>query len=231
MSWELILSSALMTGEKILSISPLATRAYSGEPSLDKCIDQALENNPDATKVNILAHSMGGLVSRYYLSDADKALKVEKLVTLGSPLLGAPKIALGLVDRMCFIPVGPVCITDEQLLHELAQNFPAVYQITPGGQYFDVYPDGFYRIDWDKNGDGVDDGWQDKDQVFDIIHSHNTELADRAKTVYSRVGAWSNGGTHGVQVFSIVGDGLDTIGAIVEDYRRPWWNPGARRRW
>ncbi len=60
---------------------------------MDNSIDEALAANASATQVNILAHSMGGLVSRYYISDPVRAQKVQRLVTLGTPYLGAPKIA------------------------------------------------------------------------------------------------------------------------------------------
>ena len=42
-------------------------------------------------KVNILTHSMGGLVARRYLIDHESEHKVDKLITIAAPFLGAPK--------------------------------------------------------------------------------------------------------------------------------------------
>ena len=81
--------------------------------TLDKCINQALTQNPNATQVNILAHSMGGVIARYYISDPIRAQKIKRLITLGTPYLGAPKIALGILDQMCFID-DPICITNPE---------------------------------------------------------------------------------------------------------------------
>jgi len=49
------------------------------------------EQNPDneQIKVNIVAHSMGGLVSRYYLQMLGGSKNVNKLIMLGTPNLGA----------------------------------------------------------------------------------------------------------------------------------------------
>jgi alpha-beta hydrolase superfamily lysophospholipase len=43
------------------------------------------------TKVNILAHSMGGLLARRYILDNPGTHNVDKLITIASPWLGARK--------------------------------------------------------------------------------------------------------------------------------------------
>jgi triacylglycerol esterase/lipase EstA (alpha/beta hydrolase family) len=42
-------------------------------------------------KVVLLGHSMGGLVTRWYIDDPDRAQKVARAVTLGGVYWGAPK--------------------------------------------------------------------------------------------------------------------------------------------
>lgn len=54
-------------------------------------IDKALENSPTG-KVNILAHSMGGLVARAYIQSGDYRGDVNKLIMLGTPNLGSADI-------------------------------------------------------------------------------------------------------------------------------------------
>ena len=47
-------------------------------------IDQVLANNPGATKVDLISHSMGGLSTRYYAKNIGGA-KVDDWVSLGGP--------------------------------------------------------------------------------------------------------------------------------------------------
>lgn len=65
-------------------------------PGLDETIDAILEDT-GATRVVLMAHSMGGLVSRLYIDDADRADKVVRFVTLGTPYWGAPKTHFALL--------------------------------------------------------------------------------------------------------------------------------------
>ena len=193
--------------------------------TLDRCIDTALSKNPGVSKVNILAHSMGGLVSRYYMTDEARAKKVHRLITLGSPFLGAPKIALALMDKLCFAEAFGMCFTNPDVLFELIQNYPAAYQIAPGSDYFRVYSQGYIRRDRDADGDGRRDGYLDFIASQRILGEHNLELAQKAQDLYTRAGGWGNGGTNGTEVFAIVGDQHAAIGTIVEYEKRPWYNP------
>ncbi|MEZ4638016.1 MAG: hypothetical protein R2856_24155, partial [Caldilineaceae bacterium] len=53
--------------------------------------------------VDILAHSMGGLVARRYILDAADEHHVNRLITIGSPFLGAPK-AIYVLESGKFLP-------------------------------------------------------------------------------------------------------------------------------
>ena len=194
--------------------------------TLDKCIDNALALNPEKSQVDILAHSMGGLVARYYVSDASRAGKVAHLVTLGTPYLGAPKIALGVIDKMCFMDfLFGSCWVNENMLHELLQNFPAGYEVAPSESYFQVYPDGYIYRDWDKNGDSIVDGRLNFDATSNLLSEHNSELTTQAQSYFTSVGGWTNNnGTNGVNVMMIVGSGLGTPQIIQEKQVRDWWN-------
>lgn len=193
--------------------------------TLNDCIDEALAVNPNSTQVNILAHSMGGLVSRYYISDSMQARKVQRLVTLGTPYLGAPKIALTVIDELCFVERAGICFTAPETLKKLLVNFPSAYQIAPSEQYFQVYTDGYIRIDRDTNGDGSNDGYLDEDESFVRLGVDNWFLAQDARFLLSTIGGWDNGSTNGVDVFMMVGDGFDSVGTIVEYNKTPWYNP------
>jgi pimeloyl-ACP methyl ester carboxylesterase len=62
-------------------------------PALDEKIDELLES-AGADKVVLMAHSMGGLVARAYVKAHPS--KVDRVVTIGTPYLGAPKTWLSL---------------------------------------------------------------------------------------------------------------------------------------
>ena len=189
---------------------------HKNKNNLDSCIDEALTKNPNASQVNILAHSMGGMVARYYISDQTRAQKVHRLVTLGTPYLGAPKMALAVIDEHCFVEWEFLCFTSAKTLKKLAVNFPSTYQLSPMDDYFQAYPNGYIRIDRDTNGDGKNEGYLDINKSFTRLGETNEYLAQNARSLLSSIGGWNNGETNGVEVFMLVGDGIGTIGTIVE---------------
>jgi hypothetical protein len=85
--------------------------------------------NPDARLI-ILAHSMGGLVARYFLEPLGGWRSTRMLVTFGTPYRGSLNalefVANGLRRRL-----GPVPLAD---LSRLLRSFDSVYQLLP------VYP-------------------------------------------------------------------------------------------
>jgi pimeloyl-ACP methyl ester carboxylesterase len=106
------------------------------------------------TKVNIIAHSMGGWVTRNYLLQYG-ASDVDQVITLGTPFLGAPK-ALKVLEHgdewgMLWHPAndwgGPlgdlgIGLHPKQM-KRLAQNFPAAYELLPSKYWFQGRPFSF----------------------------------------------------------------------------------------
>ena len=184
-------------------------------PKLQNCIDVALAANPNATQVDILAHSMGGLLSRYYISDSDNASSVRRLVTLGTPQLGAPKITLALLDTLCFVEVH-VCLLQPEAMKEAVVNFGIAYELGPSQAYFDIYG-GYIRKNYDGDGDGQVDGFLSLEESVALLGQDNLQLAERSADILAtRMGGWANGGTNGVEVTAVVGTGFPAIGALVE---------------
>lgn len=95
-------------------------------------IDQSVGPSGDEVEVTLIAHSMGGLVSRYYLESGEFTARpgfhaVRRLITLGTPHLGAPlalTAALGKEKRL-FLSAAQV--------HRLANDprYPSVYELLP----------------------------------------------------------------------------------------------------
>jgi len=67
-------------------VNPIGSNVDHAE-ELSAVVDALLERNSWATEVDIVAHSMGGLASRWYIQHGGEA-RVRRLITLGSPHRG-----------------------------------------------------------------------------------------------------------------------------------------------
>lgn len=90
--------------------------------------------HPDARLV-LLAHSMGGLVARYYAECLDERRLTRRIITLGTPFSGSVK-ALALLANG-FIRLGPVKLH----LGELARSLPSVAELLPAYRCVGTAPD------------------------------------------------------------------------------------------
>jgi pimeloyl-ACP methyl ester carboxylesterase len=109
--------------------------------------------HPDLEKVDIVAHSMGGLVARRFIMNHPE--KVDKLITLGAPFLGAPKSILTLETGQ-FLDSGiqHAVIISKKSMRNLAKFFPGAHQLIPFSKYFELEPDAFVEQGWDYNRSG-----------------------------------------------------------------------------
>lgn len=107
----------------------------------NKVSAQKLENYIEEQKftdVILVCHSMGGLVASEYLNRSDDNVKkVDKLITLGTPYLGAPK-ALYVMETGNFLGwlQNTFCISTPLKL--IANNVHGIYQLLPPKQYFNL---------------------------------------------------------------------------------------------
>ena len=88
-------------------------------------------------KVNVIAHSLGGLLIKDYLSKATSTL-VNKIIFVGTPHLGAPKAFKILRDGddlgMSKAGIG----LNRDRVKEIIQNMPALYELLPSQKYFNI---------------------------------------------------------------------------------------------
>jgi phospholipase A1 len=99
---------------------------------LAKHIDEAVARHGAATEISIFAHSMGGLVSRYYLESGkfngrSGFANVRRLLAMATPHRGAPlalPLLLGL-ERRLFLSAAQV----QQIAND--PRYPAAYQLLP----------------------------------------------------------------------------------------------------
>jgi len=96
-------------------------------------LQAARKDNPNA-KLVLVAHSMGGLVARYYLECMDGWRDTRKLITFGTPYRGSVN-ALDFIANGFVKKVGPLKVFD---LSRMLRSFTSVYQLLPIYQCIDV---------------------------------------------------------------------------------------------
>lgn len=145
---------------------------------LGKAIDHWRSLHPDA-QVWILAHSMGGLVARWYIEKEGGKDQVSRLILLASPWDGSPKAMDILFDgldtlfRRLFnlFNIGP-------RTRALIRTFPSAYQLLP---YQDPFLRGLNNEVVDPFNDAT--GWLDNDQQRQLLldgRRFNEELGTTA---------------------------------------------------
>lgn len=92
--------------------------------------------NPDA-KVIIIAHSMGCLVTRYYIDVLGGDKTVERVILMGGPHRGTPKIVEALLTGKGLLPFSVL----DTRIRDVVATFPSVYQLLP------IYPAVFNSSD------------------------------------------------------------------------------------
>jgi hypothetical protein len=169
---------------------------------------------------------MGGLVARNYIADAGRASSIRKLITLGTPYLGAANAIKKLAYGDCLtnlpIQIGPLCLGVTNLeVKDVLQNMTSLFQILPSQRYFDFYSGQDnstpfpFRDDRDMDGNGVI-GPLDYDQIKTFLSNlgHNASLFGPSEAFHSLDDNLAV--TNGVEVVNIVGSGMPTLGQIIE---------------
>lgn len=114
----------------------------------------ALELNPDADGVDLVGHSNGGLVARAYMLLPGQRPLVKRLITVGTPWLGAPKPLAGLrtgdMNETGINIVAPI-----PAVRKMLQFAPGAHQLLPSKEYFDLGFRPLVEDGFDVNTNGV----------------------------------------------------------------------------
>jgi len=161
---------------------------------LARAIDDWRADGP----VTIVAHSLGCLVSRWYVERLGGRSKVDRLVLMGGPHRGTPGALAGLVLGPRILPFGLM----GDRLRAVAATFPSSYQILPT---YACVVDGAGPVDL-----LADDAWPDGPQL---------PLVRAAREFWAELGTASS-----VPATSIFGYGGRTIVGLrgSRDERRAW---------
>lgn len=154
---------------------------------------------PVTPPLTLIAHSLGTLVSRYYVEHFGGKDKVNRLILLGGPHQGVPKIVSTLKTGMGILPFG---LMGEKLSHVI-ETFPSCYQILPR-----------YSCAVDQNGQKIN-LFEDESWVKDAFRP----LLRNAKQFQQELGNHSS-----IPTISIFGYGKKTVSTLhVERDKQGSW--------
>ena len=172
-------------------------------------------------KVDLVAHSMGGLLVKKYLKDFGGD-SVEKFIDIGTPHRGSPGAYKILMygDNLGVRKFFGLININANSIKEISQNMPSVYQLLPSQSYFD---DAEYYVADMTNGTSRLDFSSTKNYLK--AQGRNSTLVDRAQVFHEEIDNL-NPGDYGVETYNIVGCGTPTIGQfyILEGGEHPIYN-------
>lgn len=161
-----------------------------------------VKNQTGSNMVDIIAHSMGGLLAKQYILDNGSST-VNKLVFIGTPHLGAPKAAKALLfgDDMSVPGLSPGRVK------YISQNMLSVYELLPSRVYIDQE---YYYYDHTQS--GVFD--YDKTKQFLVDSGLSPILLQSADSFHS--GALDNFNISGIDAYNINGCDTPTITTLIK---------------
>lgn len=202
----------------------------TNKSSLDALVEYAKAQS-GKSKVNIVAHSMGGLVAQNYIADSEKASKVNKLIKLGVPHLGSTEgiksLLYGTSLKTKVFGIIPLGIPESEI-KDVALNMPAMYTLLPSNLYYSFYNNGNNQIpfpfndlrDYDQNGIiGPLNYYETKSLLLNS--NLNSTIFNFGEQYHATQDALLNQ-SNGVQIYNIVGTSQPTLGQIVETTYSIW---------
>ena len=170
-------------------------------------------------KVDLVAHSMGGLVVKKYLADYGKE-KVDQVFFVGTPQIGAPKAFKALMygDDMGIEKWGIPFLSPNRI-RVISQNMPAVYELLPSKKYVDTQnnkyiTDLFTRFLF---GNELSDLDYQKTKDLMLKEGRNKEMFTKAESLHDSVDDLD---LTGMDVYNFIGSGLPTLKKIIVKDKR-----------
>ncbi|MEK7176009.1 MAG: alpha/beta hydrolase, partial [Patescibacteria group bacterium] len=155
-------------------------------------------------KVDLVAHSMGGLLVKKYLKDYGGD-SVEKFIDIGTPHTGSPES----FKILSFGETG-IAILNREKIKEISQNMPSVYQLLPSRNYFNDSDSNYKYYVFDAV-NGSDRLTFDQTTSYLKSAGRNSTLVDRADAFHQEIDNL-NPADYGVETYNFVGCGTPTVG-------------------
>ncbi len=164
-------------------------------------------------KVDVVAHSTGGLLVKKYVTENPDAHKIDKAIFVGVPNTGAPKAIKALVAGDSF---GNPFLSQNEM-KKLARNLPVVYDLAPSFEYYQNKGSFVRVIDEHLSGSDTHDLTFNETINF-LKNDHNLNEQAITNSYNLHTSAFDNFdlGDSGVDLYNIVGCKAGTIGKIIE---------------
>ncbi len=117
----------------------------------------AMEMHPDADGIDLVCHSNGGLVGRAYMEMPGQRPLVKRMITVGTPWLGAAKPLAGLRTGDMSEPMINI-YAPIPAVRKMLQFAPGMHQLLPTRLYYEFGFRPMVEDGYDLNGDGVAHG-------------------------------------------------------------------------
>jgi len=171
-------------------------------------------------KLDIVAHSMGGLIVKKYVMDNSADNKISKAVFVGVPNTGAPKSVKNLLQGDS---LGVLGLNDEEV-KKISQNMPAIYDLLPSQQYYDIkgsFVETIYLPELtDENpsvqGIAKDLNYEETKSFLTDSHGLNSLALSNAESLHTQSFDNFDMRTAGVDLYAIDGCKAATLSKIAE---------------
>jgi lecithin:cholesterol acyltransferase len=132
---------------------------------------QRIRNRYPKAKVNIVAHSMGGLLARRYILDNPNDHYIQKLITLASPFLGAPQAINTMEHGDLGLLTNPIIPLIPRLdLKQLVEFFPGAHELIPSPSYFALGGRPLVERGYDLNLDSISSQEYTSSQLYAMLN-------------------------------------------------------------
>jgi len=202
--------------------SPNGQAGKTNSDLLKEKIDQILQNT-GASKVDIVAHSNGGLIVKKYVIDNSITHKINKAIFVGVPNIGAPKAVKALLQGDDYgIKIRSIGFLSEKEMKKIAENMPVAYDLLPTQKYYDISGSFIKTIErpdiFDSNGQIVEKNlnYQEFENYMVNDKALNQQAFDNSQALHTQTFDDFDLRTAGVDLYNIVGCKSATLTNITQ---------------
>ncbi len=201
---------------------------------LDEVIEIAKQRS-GWDQVDVVAHSMGGLLSkRYLVQNQTNRSKVDKFISLGTPYYGSPQALWALTVGDNFSTIFGIGVNPNKV-KEMVKNYPSNYQLMPSTTYFNriinssaynfdgvQYTSYMKESDFDFDGNGTKNSMMNYNEIGNAVYwEYNYYLYSRNNSLHNLLSGVALR-DYGINHYVVAGSGLPTL--YVMDVYNSWWS-------
>lgn len=175
---------------------------------------QEVLDQTGSEKVDIVAHSTGGLIVKKYIVNNPETHHINKAVFVGVPNTGAPKAVKALIQG----DSADIPWLSSTEMKKLSRNFPVAYDLLPSQKYYDM-KGSYIKIMNEKFMEDTtiqDLKYSDVDSYLIDNYSLNSQALTNAKNLHTKNFDDLDMRNAGVDLYSVNGCKTGTLGKVVE---------------